>query len=495
MVDGISRIVRHLKPAGRRSAIGIDTLTVTPEDADGFKYIFVIVNHFTKYTVLVPSKKKDAESAAEALLQYFATFGLVDEIYSDPGTEFINDTVRLLNQWFGARHKISVVDRHQSNGAEGTNKQTLRHLASLVLDERMLKHWVKLLPWIQLMLNSELNSETGLIPLEAHFGSQDYIYFRLPDGSDSTALAHSYLKALNESLQTLFEISKKHQDKIIKERTADTPPEKQNMYQPGDLVLWQCNPDEPLPSKLSPKFIGPFIVQEQVKNNVSCKHVIQGFNKVFDVERLKIFHGDIEEAKRIAIIDNDQYTIKNILAYRGDPLVRTSMDFLVEYEDGDIIWVAWSKDLFDSAPYELFCRSNPELTPLIYTVDVAKKLERQLNSKAITDVSPGDICYVDLRYFGHLWYDYHAPFMDKFQTLYLMEARYFMWENKKKTKISIKFTATGGIFTVSNSFIQRYGYRSSLPQSGYVLLDKQLIMQHPVLAEKFDMKSNKATKR
>ncbi len=491
MVDGISRIVRHLKPAGRRSAVGIDTLTVTPEDADGYKYLFVIVNHFTKYTVLVPSKKRDAESAALALFNYFACFGLVDELFSDPGNEFDNEIVSLLNQWLGVRHKFGLVQRHESNGVEGTNKQILRHLAALVLDERMVKNWVRLLPAIQFMINSVDNSETGVVPFEAQFGSQDYIYLRLPEGSDSTALAHGYLQALNESLQILFEISKKHQDQIIQERTAATPPEKQNMYQPGDLVLWQFNPEDPLPSKLSPKFIGPYTVLEQVKNTVSCRHVIQGYIKEFDVERLKIFHGDLEEAKRVALIDSDQYVIKQILAYRGDPLTRTTMDFLTEYEDGEIIWKHWTKDLFDSIPYEKYCRSIPELTPLVHTVEQAKAFERELKTKPITDVAPGDVCYVDVRFFGHLWYDNFFPLPDKFQTLYLMEGRYFVWENKKKTKISIKFPVINEVYVVSNDFIQRYGYRDKLPESNYVLIDKLIINQHAELTEKFK-KANKA---
>ena len=491
MVDGISRIVRHLKPAGRRSAVGIDTLTVTPEDSEGFKYIFVMVNHFTKYSVLHPSKKRDAENAALALFSYFACFGLVDEIYSDPGTEFANEIVETLNKWVGVRHKFGLVERHESNGVEGTNKQVLRHLAALVLDERMLKRWRELLPAIQFMLNSVVNSETGVIPFEAHFGSQDFVYFRLPEGSDSTALAHSYIQALNENLQTLFELSKRHQDEIIKERTAGTPPEKQNMYQPGDFVLWQANPDEPLPSKLSPKFIGPYIVLEQVKNAVSCKHVIQGYIKNFDVERLKIFHGDLEAAKKVAIIDNDQYTIRTIHSYRGDPMNRRTMDFLIEYEDGDKIWIPWSKDLFDSIPYEKYCRSVPELTPLVYTVEGWKQNEKLLNSKPISDVVPGDICFVDLRFLGHLWYDHHVPLPDKFSTLYLLEGHYFVWENKKKTKISIKFPVLNEVFVVSNDFIQRYGYRSRLPDKGYVLVDEKLINQTPVLAERFPKRSKR----
>ena len=45
------------------------------------------------------------------------------------------EVVKLLNQWFGIRHVVSLVDRHQSNGLEGTKKRILRHLRTLCYDE------------------------------------------------------------------------------------------------------------------------------------------------------------------------------------------------------------------------------------------------------------------------------------------------------------------------------------------------------------------------
>jgi hypothetical protein len=41
----------------------------------------------------------------------------------------------------GVKDRVSLVDRHQSCGVEGTNKQILRHLCTLVLDERVLDKW------------------------------------------------------------------------------------------------------------------------------------------------------------------------------------------------------------------------------------------------------------------------------------------------------------------------------------------------------------------
>jgi hypothetical protein len=196
MVDFIEPVVRHLKPDHRRSVLGVDTLTVTPQDETGCKYVIVATNHFTKFVVLTPAKNHDALSVATALFSYFCCFGLVDVIMTDPGTEFANETVDLLHKWLGVRHRFSLVDRHESNGVEGSNKQILRHLKALVHDERILKNWVSALPMVQYMMNSSLNSETSLVPFEAHFGSVDAPYCKFPDlveGEDGAVRAHAYL--------------------------------------------------------------------------------------------------------------------------------------------------------------------------------------------------------------------------------------------------------------------------------------------------------------
>jgi hypothetical protein len=490
MVDGIEPIVRVLKPEHRRSVVGVDTLTVTPPDEDGYSYIIVIVNHFTKFSYLYPTKNKDATSIAEALFSYFCNFGLVDSILTDPGTEFMNEVVATLHKYLGVKHVFSLVQRHQSNGAEGTNKQILRHLKTLVFDERTLRRWRKLLPLVQWFLNSFDNSETGIIPFHAHFGSEDRIYMKMPEEGDGAALTQAYVKALDEDLQHYYQLSKKFQDVLVNQRTKSTPPDKQNLYQAGDLVLFRQNPEEHLPFKLSPKFLGPYQVIQQIKNDVTAKHVISGRIQVFHVERLKIFHGSLLEAKEIAKVDDDQSTIKSISVYRGDPNIRSTMQFLVEFEDGVKHWLPYGKDINSTSYFEEFCKSTPELAPLLLDLDTLKTVEKNERNSIIAGAKPGDIIFVDLRYFGHIWYDQGLDLPDKDSTLYLVQGTYLMYENKQKTKISVKFPILKETRNVNNNFIKRYGYRKNLPTSAYKLVDEALIKAYPsILADSSNSKT------
>ena len=70
------------------------------------------------------------------------------------------------------------MDRHETNGEEGTNKQLLRHLKALVHDERLVQRWSDptIICLITLALKDAINSETGVRPFDAKFGSEDGPY-------------------------------------------------------------------------------------------------------------------------------------------------------------------------------------------------------------------------------------------------------------------------------------------------------------------------------
>ena len=106
------------------------------------------------------------------------------------------------------------------------------------------------------------------------------------------------------------------------------------------------------PSKLTPAYKGPYEVVSQRNNDVTCRHLVGGQIETFHLSRVKIFHGNRDDAYKAALLDNDQYVIKEVLAYRGDPLTRTTMEFEVQFEAGSVVWLPWTKELFDTVPYE-----------------------------------------------------------------------------------------------------------------------------------------------
>ena len=68
---------------------------------------------------------------------------------------------------------------------------------------------------------------------------------------------------LDAKLQDVRSHYSQYQNMVAVERVAATPAEKQNIYQPGELVLWQRAPTKSLPTKLTPNFLGPYMVIKQ----------------------------------------------------------------------------------------------------------------------------------------------------------------------------------------------------------------------------------------
>jgi hypothetical protein len=147
--------------------------------------------------------------------------------------------------------------------------------------------------------------------------------------------------------------------------------------------------------------LGPYQILEQVKNDITCRHLITGAISTLHITRVKTFNGTEEEGYKLALADYEQYVVDRIIAYRGDPSTRTTMEFRILFVDSSIHWVPWSNDLFRSIPYETYCRSHSQLYHLIYTVAEAKR------NSPITAVEQGMTVthhFVDLRRYGTAWF-------------------------------------------------------------------------------------------
>lgn len=472
MVNSLKPIVRHLKPPHQRSTIGIDDLTITPADEYGNCHLIVIVVHFTKLAWGYPCKQITAENVASAMLIFFSIYGAFEVVMSDPGTAIVAEAVKKLNEYLGYKeHRVSLVDRHTSNGVEGTNAQILRHIRALVMEERVRSKWSAptVLPLIFFIINSSLNSETNMVPYHAHFGTAEATYFQMPETLTPEEQTHEFVKRLDDNLKILNEASLTYQQQLVAERTKDTPENLQNKYQPGDYVLWLANDGKkPRENKLEPKFKGPYEVIKHHKNDVTCRHVNLGFIVDLDSMRLKRFLGTKEEAEKIAMIDQNQFLLDKILGYRGDINRRRTIEFLVRFADGTKVWKTLNKDITDTIVFEDYCRLNTELTQLLYTKQNSRAYVQSLRKTNITLVSPGDVVYVNLRSWGNSWYD-QLRLPDLHEKRYVVLGKYGNYSGNKMQHISITFPVMKETYEVDNIFVYTWGHTKQLQEDDVVI--------------------------
>ena len=90
---------------------------------------------------------------------------------------------------------------------------------------------------IEYYVNSFDNSETGVTPLHARFGSDAHKHLQIEPQIPITEFTKKYAKELDNNLQHLKDLSLQYQRALVAKRTATSDPKYQNKYVPGDYVL------------------------------------------------------------------------------------------------------------------------------------------------------------------------------------------------------------------------------------------------------------------
>lgn len=331
--------------------IGMDHITVTPADEDGFIGLLLLVELDTKFPQAYPVRDYTAETVATILFKHYCTFGSYDSLFSDPGSSFTSDVVRHLNHWLGIPHQVSLIGRHESNGTEHVNGLFMGHLRRLVHDERLTNKWASdtVLPLINHSLATLPNSELGgLTPAELKFGTVDFKRFQLPPPMVPGTPYASLVKQLNDNLATIRSITAQFQAELRSARQYPTPPTTQNQFQPGDLILWNPreHPQSFRSTKLAPKLLGPYVVLSQSKNDISCEHTVTKKQYTFHADRVTPFIGSQQTAERVGLLDREEYIVDSIITHRGSFSRLRHLEFLVRWHgctSSSDSWEPWSE--------------------------------------------------------------------------------------------------------------------------------------------------------
>jgi hypothetical protein len=502
MTSEIQSVPRNLGVSHARVRIGVDRMAVTPPDDDGNCNVISIVEFFTGFYQAYPSKDYTAVSLATVLFRFYCTFGTFDEIASDPGSDLMSEAVALLHQWLGMRHVVSLVDRHESNGVERHNRECLRHLRALVFDERLKKRWGEptTIALINFLINDLKSRETGVRPFDAKFGSFAGTYCKLPSSLPADQAPSRFLKIVDEDLAHMRSIIQRTKTERVLARLGTATEATQNQYQPGDFVLVRREtPAQLRPEKLQSSWSGPFKVVEQVHNDVSARHCATDKAEVVHVDRCKPFFGTEASARDTAMRDQDQFEVDRILAWRGDPNRRKSLQFLVLFADGDTSWNHFCEDLWSTQAFAKYCSSLNVLRGLLFKQPDDVKRQKDIRRRPIDKlqsffqssdsidsfytpvIGPGVSVFVDLRSWSDAslswYYDLELPEPDR--TTYVVLGEYGEFMSRDHRMIKIAFAALDSEHVVESYWVYAHGMRTVFDPEGMVLVDEDFVLAHP----------------
>lgn len=114
---------KAIVPTAKGELINCDYYGPLVTSTAGVRYIFVMVNNFTKFIKLYAMKKATTRATINRVRQYVQTFGTPNMILTDNGTQFTMEkwTKGLADK--GIKPKLTAIRNPRTNSAERINRQ------------------------------------------------------------------------------------------------------------------------------------------------------------------------------------------------------------------------------------------------------------------------------------------------------------------------------------------------------------------------------------
>lgn len=270
----------------------IEALKVSPE---GFSHILTAQDNFSKYIWAVPLRSKSAEEVAKALAEeIILKFGIPEVILSDQGTLFDSKLFKALCKFFQIK-KIRTSSHHpQSNGGLERCHRSMKEYFRHFIDEKQ-SNWASLVTPCCFAYNTTRHSVTKFMPFEIMHGFKPNIpsvFGTAPTNAPLYAI-DDYVATLKHNLQATYQIIRdnlidgKHTNKDIYDKSL-----KPKIFKIGEEVqLLRENYDVGRSRSLEPKWLGPYVVLENV-NNINYKIKMGRTEKIVHGNKLKSYYSD-----------------------------------------------------------------------------------------------------------------------------------------------------------------------------------------------------------
>ena len=147
----------------------------------GYRYIFIVIDNFSKYLWVIPLKNKYAETITKEFSNILTTSKRKPlKIESDRGTEFYNS----IFQNFLKSKSIHHYSRYTDKGPSIAERviRTVRNLLKKPVFEKGKADWLSELPSVIKKYNNSIHSSTKMTPIQASKKSNEkLVYNNLKD--------------------------------------------------------------------------------------------------------------------------------------------------------------------------------------------------------------------------------------------------------------------------------------------------------------------------
>ena len=314
--------------------LAVDFIERLTPDENGNSHILVIIDTFSRFVELIPTKDINMKAVAKALFAHMGRYGAFSQLLSDRGSAFVNAVIKELLTYSGTEHLTSTPYSKEENSiVERSNKEIMRHLRNIIFDWRVSKKWSTYLPIVQRVINSTKHASTGVTPAEIVFGNSidlDRGIFYDP----SIGTTHQGAVPIQQKMSTWMAGAIKAQAQVIAlaqkhlaekdahhMATHSTTRRSEFLINSYVLVEHRHNSLRRGPSsKLLPFLKGPMRITNAILNKYTLQDIVTLRSKDYHISKIRpfVFDPATQNPLDYAIRDNNEtYVVDKITALKG----------------------------------------------------------------------------------------------------------------------------------------------------------------------------------
>ncbi|KYN29878.1 Pro-Pol polyprotein [Trachymyrmex cornetzi] len=256
----------------------IDHFGPLQQTKDGYRHILIIVDSFTRFTWLFPTKTTSTKEVTFNLKNLFDIFGPPQEIVSDRGTAFTSAEFEKFVNEQAIKHRLTVVASPWANGiVERVNRFLKSSLKKLTASP---SEWKASINKAQYVINNSYHSSIKNSPSKLLLGydrrkHSDKILTELIAQLANIDIDLVAERQTNRDIATETTRSIREYNKMYYDHKHKTP----SQYNVGDYVMIRKMHVKPgQNSKLLTPFKGPYQINKVLNNNRYVVTDIPGFN-------------------------------------------------------------------------------------------------------------------------------------------------------------------------------------------------------------------------
>ena len=110
----------------------------TRPDVQGNMFILVIIDAFSRWVELYPTKTTTAVESASCIFQHFGRFGNSEVVHTDRGTAFQNELIEELLRMSGTEQSLTTANSSEKNGIVERANNSIRLSSQILQSQRVM---------------------------------------------------------------------------------------------------------------------------------------------------------------------------------------------------------------------------------------------------------------------------------------------------------------------------------------------------------------------